>query len=215
MSFKSSLLSSGGSRDPLNFLILAKFRRVASIQWIPAFAGMTDRGGYGLHDAGPGVAPPVAAGDGRAVDRARCRDRTGLHVAVAHLRYSVAECRQQSLARVALLDEKKPVLAAPARPADRLSEVDAFDHQSRYDLQQGLYLPVGAGRRQGDRAARRAALVVAQNPDVAARFGRLARVTVEPNAALDGLPARVPTDVPTARVAVFAARLLAWKGMEK
>ena len=65
----------------------------------------------------------------------------------------------------------------------------------------------------GDRAARRAALVVAQNPDVARRFARRARTVVEPNAAMERsiLPERraVVRDRP---VAVFAGRLLAWKG---
>src|SRR5690606_8159028 len=38
----------------------------------------------------------------------------------------------------------------------------------------------------GDAAARRAALVVAQNPDVAHRFRRARKVVVEPNAAFSG-----------------------------
>lgn len=64
----------------------------------------------------------------------------------------------------------------------------------------------------GDRTARRAALVVAQNPDVAARFESRAAVVVEPNAALTELPRRRRTGAPSEHVAVFAARLLAWKG---
>ncbi|WP_307802297.1 glycosyltransferase family 4 protein [Cellulomonas fengjieae] len=64
----------------------------------------------------------------------------------------------------------------------------------------------------GDRAARRAALVVAQNPDVAERFGPHAPVTVHPNAAFGRLPAPVRDEPHTGPVAVFAARLLAWKG---
>lgn len=65
----------------------------------------------------------------------------------------------------------------------------------------------------GDRAARRAALVVAQNPDVARRFARRARTVVEPNAAMerDVLPERRREDGGRP-VAVFAGRLLAWKG---
>lgn len=63
----------------------------------------------------------------------------------------------------------------------------------------------------GDTTARRAALVVAQNPDVARRFRRARNVVVEPNAAFG-------TEIPShrgsgsGRTAVFAGRLLAWKG---
>ncbi len=71
----------------------------------------------------------------------------------------------------------------------------------------------------GDPVARRAAVVVAQNQDVAQRFRRARRVLVEPNAAFDVLapqPMAGP-DAPAGRetagpVAVFAGRLLAWKG---
>lgn len=66
----------------------------------------------------------------------------------------------------------------------------------------------------GDRTARRAALVVAQNPDVAIRFRRWGPVVIEPNAAFAELPVAAP-HVPRQdgqHVAVFAARLLAWKG---
>lgn len=63
----------------------------------------------------------------------------------------------------------------------------------------------------GDAAARRAALVVAQNPDVAHRFRRARQVVVEPNAAFSGeIP--VHRGSPSGRTAVFAGRLLAWKG---
>lgn len=62
----------------------------------------------------------------------------------------------------------------------------------------------------GDRAARRAALVVAQNDDVAQRFREFGPVVVEPNAALTELPARAQTR--QGHVVVFTARLLAWKG---
>ncbi|MFI6424074.1 glycosyltransferase family 4 protein [Promicromonospora sp. NPDC050880] len=72
----------------------------------------------------------------------------------------------------------------------------------------------------GDAAARRAAVVVAQNADVAHRFRRARRVVVEANAALDDdLPARArPAGTGHAgtsagpRRAVFVGRLLAWKG---
>lgn len=65
----------------------------------------------------------------------------------------------------------------------------------------------------GDRAARRAAVVVAQNPDVAHRFRRARHVVVEPNAAMTtgSLPARKAARE-SGPVAVFAGRLLAWKG---
>lgn len=64
----------------------------------------------------------------------------------------------------------------------------------------------------GDKAARRAALVVAQNPDVAERFRSRAAVVVEPNAAFGALPQPMRTSHEDGHVAVFAARLLAWKG---
>lgn len=74
-------------------------------------------------------------------------------------------------------------------------------------------ISTGAFRRLwGAPVARRAALVVAQNPDVADVFrGTASAVVVEPNACLDDLPTRSPSDV-RARHAVFAGRLLAWKG---
>ena len=67
----------------------------------------------------------------------------------------------------------------------------------------------------GDRAAQRAALVVAQNDDVARRFARASAVVVEPNAALDPVedavtPAAPP---PGPRVAVYAGRLIGLKGV--
>ncbi|WP_082297632.1 glycosyltransferase [Microbacterium sp. GCS4] len=63
----------------------------------------------------------------------------------------------------------------------------------------------------GDHAARKAAIVVAQNDDVARRFRRARRVVVEPNAAFTGeIPAHRGSA--SGRVAVFAGRLLAWKG---
>lgn len=64
----------------------------------------------------------------------------------------------------------------------------------------------------GDGAARRSSMVVAQNPDVAHRFRRLSRVVVEPNAAF---AEEVPVhrgSTGRGRLAVFAGRLLAWKG---
>ncbi len=65
----------------------------------------------------------------------------------------------------------------------------------------------------GGAAARRADLVVAQNPDVARRFARYGEVVVEPNAAMERriLPSRSTQPNPRP-VAVFAGRLLAWKG---
>ncbi|MCM3778122.1 glycosyltransferase family 4 protein [Microbacterium hydrocarbonoxydans] len=63
----------------------------------------------------------------------------------------------------------------------------------------------------GDRIARRAALVVAQNQQGADHFSRKnAAVVVEPNATLDRLPARSDEIIP--RRAVFAGRLIALKG---
>lgn len=64
----------------------------------------------------------------------------------------------------------------------------------------------------GDRAARRASVVVAQNADVAQRFARAAHVVVEPNAAFSQLPTPADAEPRGRRVAVHAARLLAWKG---
>jgi glycosyltransferase involved in cell wall biosynthesis len=67
----------------------------------------------------------------------------------------------------------------------------------------------------GDPVARRAAVVVAQNRDTAARFGRPGRrVVVEPNAVIDLDPAALPAPPPAGgrRRAVFAGRLVAWKG---
>ncbi|MEH0110279.1 glycosyltransferase [Tersicoccus sp. MR15.9] len=65
----------------------------------------------------------------------------------------------------------------------------------------------------GDRAARSAAVVVAQNDAVARRFAFARRVVVEPNAVLESFD--LPRDGGTpsgVRTAVFAGRLLAWKG---
>jgi len=60
--------------------------------------------------------------------------------------------------------------------------------------------------------AKRASLIVAQNPDVGRMFQPFNdAVVVEPNACLDDLPARVTSAVQP-RHAVFAGRLLAWKG---
>jgi glycosyltransferase involved in cell wall biosynthesis len=80
------------------------------------------------------------------------------------------------------------------------------------------------GRRLfGDRTARRAAVVVAQNRHVARRFAFASRTVVEPNIALALPPAadrRSLSDDRTVEVghhgrlrAVFAGRLLAWKGL--
>jgi glycosyltransferase involved in cell wall biosynthesis len=66
----------------------------------------------------------------------------------------------------------------------------------------------------GDRAARSAAVVVAQNQEVADRFGYARRVVVEANAAFeDELPARNRVSTPDGGLrAVFVARLIGWKG---
>jgi glycosyltransferase involved in cell wall biosynthesis len=76
---------------------------------------------------------------------------------------------------------------------------------------------VGTGvprRLWGDPVARRAAVVVAQNDDVATRFRAARRVVVEPNAALEPVPApadrRLVGSGP--RTALFVGRLIAWKG---
>jgi glycosyltransferase involved in cell wall biosynthesis len=67
----------------------------------------------------------------------------------------------------------------------------------------------------GDAVARRAALVVAQNRDVAARFAaRASAVVVEPNVAFDaGLTTRARCPVRNGGRALFVGRLLPWKGM--
>ncbi|CAL4858586.1 D-inositol-3-phosphate glycosyltransferase [Microbacterium sp. MM2322] len=74
-------------------------------------------------------------------------------------------------------------------------------------------LTTGVFRRiWGEPVAKRAALIIAQNPDVARVFDGPGRsIVVEPNACLDDLPARLPSLV-RSRHAVFAGRLLAWKG---
>lgn len=66
----------------------------------------------------------------------------------------------------------------------------------------------------GDRTARRAAVVVAQNHDVGRRFERQGAVVVEPNAALDlaELPRRRPPEPGEAPRALVVARLIPWKG---
>jgi glycosyltransferase involved in cell wall biosynthesis len=66
----------------------------------------------------------------------------------------------------------------------------------------------------GDPTARRCRLVVAQNPDVLARFARIASTTVEPNVALDiPIPAE-PSGLETStRRAVFSGRLIPFKGL--
>lgn len=66
----------------------------------------------------------------------------------------------------------------------------------------------------GDKAARRAGLVIAQNRDVARRFSRLAETVIEPNAALDEVPAAGSSrPVGTRKRAVFAGRLVGLKGV--
>ncbi len=69
-----------------------------------------------------------------------------------------------------------------------------------------------ARRLFGDPTARRAAIVVAQNRDVAGRFAASRRVVQEANSAFTELPphrTRVLGDQP---VAVFVGRLIPWKG---
>lgn len=72
----------------------------------------------------------------------------------------------------------------------------------------------------GDRTAQRAALVIAQNPDVAARFERFAPTTVQPNASLDPVtsdisspPGQREVDNSKQKLAVFAGRLMGLKGV--
>lgn len=64
----------------------------------------------------------------------------------------------------------------------------------------------------GDPVARRAAVVVAQNDDVAARFAYARRVVVEPNAALETPPDDGPAPTDDVRTALFVGRLIGWKG---
>ena len=70
------------------------------------------------------------------------------------------------------------------------------------------------GRRlSGDPTARRAAVVVGMNSDVAKRFAYARRVVVEPNFALTDselVSRHVPENGP--KVAIFVGRLLSWKG---
>ncbi len=71
-----------------------------------------------------------------------------------------------------------------------------------------------ARRVWGDPAAAQAALVVAYNADVAARFRGAARMVVEPNIALYDIspPARRPKAAGAAKDAIFVGRLVPWKG---
>lgn len=64
----------------------------------------------------------------------------------------------------------------------------------------------------GDPVARRAAVIVAQNDDVASRFRRARRMVVEPNAAMGSTPP-VPVVRPDGpKTALFVGRLIGWKG---
>lgn len=69
----------------------------------------------------------------------------------------------------------------------------------------------------GDRTARRSAIVVAQNPDVARRFARHPRVIVEPNTALDVDAMRDVSwgdrRADTTKNALFVGRLIPLKGL--
>lgn len=68
-------------------------------------------------------------------------------------------------------------------------------------------------RTSGAATATRATVVVGQNEDVVDAFPR-AHVLVEPNVALDDpTPGRAVSDDATGPVAVFAGRLLGWKGL--
>jgi len=66
--------------------------------------------------------------------------------------------------------------------------------------------------------ARRAALVIAQNHDVAREFQHIARVVTEPNTAIqdqvppESQPAAADAGRPIRRRAVFVGRLIPWKG---
>ena len=64
-----------------------------------------------------------------------------------------------------------------------------------------------------DPVARRAALVVAQNDAVARRFDFAQHVVVEPNAALDPVPASTVAPRSEQRTALFVGRLIHWKGV--
>lgn len=68
-------------------------------------------------------------------------------------------------------------------------------------------------RTLGERTARRAVLVIAQNDDVARRFARVAaRVVVEPNCVVDATgftPRRSPSP---GKRGIFVGRLVSWKG---
>ena len=72
-----------------------------------------------------------------------------------------------------------------------------------------------ARRFWGDRAARRASLVVGLNKDVTRRFSYAERTVVEPNAAIEAPAATPVVDLGPRdhRVAVFVGRLVAWKGI--
>jgi glycosyltransferase involved in cell wall biosynthesis len=74
-----------------------------------------------------------------------------------------------------------------------------------------------ARRLTGRRTARRAALVLAQNEDVRRHFAPLAPTELAPNAAVrlpaDDAPADPASRAEEGPVAVFAGRLLAWKGL--
>ncbi|WP_091229803.1 glycosyltransferase [Microbacterium sp. 3J1] len=102
-----------------------------------------------------------------------------------------------------------PVGGASTPPALRLSRWLGL-RGTLTELIRGSFTSV-VRRFVGDRVARRASLVVAQNQQGADHFARrAAAVVVEPNATLDDLPPRA--DEITPRKAVFAGRLIALKG---
>lgn len=65
----------------------------------------------------------------------------------------------------------------------------------------------------GDPTARRAALVVAQNHDVARRFAKARRLVVEPHVALDLTRLRPAGQAREGCRALFVGRLVPWKGL--
>ncbi|MBS4009458.1 MAG: glycosyltransferase [Roseovarius sp.] len=72
----------------------------------------------------------------------------------------------------------------------------------------------GSGRRMfGNPTARRAAVIVAQNDDVAARFDRLGEVRVEPNVVVEIDERSTDRRATTEKKAVLIGRLIYWKGI--
>lgn len=146
--------------------------------------------------------------------RALARRARQLH---ARLRFDVAHhvtfandwmpCGLNALSSVPLV--WGPVGGASAPPIARLSRWLGL-RGTLTELVRGSLTAI-IRRFVGDRIARRAALVIAQNPEVARHFEPIAaRVSVEPNACLEDLPPRAETI--HRKRAVFAGRLIALKG---